>query len=144
GWLAWVTQLFRDAVDADFIITNAAAYWLTGTIGSSIRRYYEDAHTTERPAGPTTTPTAIFSQDFQSIRKFADRDQRQHRELESLPVGEPFRHPRRDRPPHLRHPQFLPAAAVGVGPLVPRAACHCQNADEVAGPASFDGASDQL
>ena len=31
---------------------------------------------TERPAGPTTTPTgvAIFSQDFQSIRKFADRD----------------------------------------------------------------------
>ena len=76
GWLAWVTQLFRDAVDADFIITNAAAYWLTGTIGSSIRRYYEDAHTTERPAGPTTTPTgvAIFSQDFQSIRKFADRD----------------------------------------------------------------------
>ena len=40
GWLAWVTQLFRDAVDADFMITNAAAYWLTGTVGSSIRRYY--------------------------------------------------------------------------------------------------------
>jgi epoxide hydrolase len=76
GGLAWVTQLFRDAVDADYIITNAGAYWLTGTVGSSIRRYDEDAHTTERAAGPTTTPTgvAIFASDFQSVRKFADRD----------------------------------------------------------------------
>jgi epoxide hydrolase len=76
GWLAWVTQLFRDAVDADYIITNAGAYWLTGTVGSSIRRYDEDAQTTERAAGPTTTPTgvAIFASDFQSVRKFADRD----------------------------------------------------------------------
>jgi hypothetical protein len=76
GWLAWVTQLYRDAVDRDAILTDASAYWLTGTIGSSIRRYYEDAHATERPEGPTTTPTgvAIFPYDFQSIRKFADRD----------------------------------------------------------------------
>lgn len=76
GWLAWVSQLFRDAVDRDEIVTDAAAYWLTGTIGSSARRYYEDAHTTERPEAPTTTPTgvAIFASDFQSIRKFADRD----------------------------------------------------------------------
>jgi hypothetical protein len=51
GWLAWVTQLFRDVVDADYIITNAAAYWLTGTVGSSIRRYYEDAHTVEPRPG---------------------------------------------------------------------------------------------
>jgi pimeloyl-ACP methyl ester carboxylesterase len=76
GWLAWVTHLFRDAVDRDSISTEASAYWLTGTIGSSIRRYYEDAHATEHPEGPTTTPTgvAIFASDFQSIRKFADRD----------------------------------------------------------------------
>jgi hypothetical protein len=76
GWLAWVTQLFRDAVDRDAILTDASAYWLTGTIGSSIRRYYEDAHATERPDGPTRTPTgvAIFAYDFQSIRRFADRD----------------------------------------------------------------------
>jgi epoxide hydrolase len=26
GWLAWVTQLFRNSVDRDYIITNAAAY----------------------------------------------------------------------------------------------------------------------
>jgi epoxide hydrolase len=76
GWLAWVTQLYRDAVDRDAILTDASAYWLTGTIGSSIRRYYEDAHATERPQCPTTTPTgvAIFPYDFQSIRKFSDRD----------------------------------------------------------------------
>lgn len=76
GWLAWVTQLYRDALDRDAILTDASAYWLTGTIGSSIRRYYEDAHTTDKPEGPTTTPTgvAIFPYDFQSIRKFAERD----------------------------------------------------------------------
>jgi epoxide hydrolase len=76
GWLAWVTQLFRDSVDRDYILTNASVYWLTGTIGSSLRRYYAEAHAMERPAGPTTTPTgvAIFAEDFQSIRRFADRD----------------------------------------------------------------------
>ena len=76
GWLAWVTQLFQRSVDADFILVNASAYWLTNTIGSSIRRYYEDAHADQQPTEPTTTPTgvAIFPYDFQSIRRFADRD----------------------------------------------------------------------
>ena len=76
GWLAWVTQLFGDAVDRDYIITNAATYWLTRTIGSSIRRYYADAHAQDRPTEPTTAPTgvAIFAKDFQSIRRLADRD----------------------------------------------------------------------
>jgi epoxide hydrolase len=76
GWLAWVTQLFQRAVDPDYILTNAAAYWLTNTIGSSIRRYYADAHVQDAPTGPTTAPTgvAVFAADFQSIRRFADRD----------------------------------------------------------------------
>jgi pimeloyl-ACP methyl ester carboxylesterase len=76
GWLAWVTQLFQQSVDRDYIVTNAAAYWLTNTIGSSIRRYYAQAHTQDAPAEPTTAPTgvAIFAADFQSIRRFADRD----------------------------------------------------------------------
>jgi pimeloyl-ACP methyl ester carboxylesterase len=76
GWLAWVTQLFQRAVDPDYILTNAAAYWLTNTIGSSIRRYYADAHAQDAPAGPTTAPTgvAVFAADFQSIRRFAERD----------------------------------------------------------------------
>lgn len=76
GWLAWVTQLFQRSVEPDYILVNASAYWLTNTIGSSIRRYYADAHAEGAPTEPTTTPTgvAIFAQDFQSIRRFAERD----------------------------------------------------------------------
>ncbi len=76
GWLAWVTQLFRDALPPEAILEHASTYWLTNTIGSSIRRYYAEAHSTDKPAGPTTTPTAvaIFAADFQTIRRFADRD----------------------------------------------------------------------
>lgn len=55
---------------------SAQPQTLTGTIGSSIRRYYEDAHASGRPSEPTTTPTgvAIFAQDFQSVRRFSERD----------------------------------------------------------------------
>jgi epoxide hydrolase len=76
GWLAWVTQLFQRSVDPDYILVNASAYWLTNTVGSSIRRYYEDAHAEPHPSEATTTPTgvAIFANDFQSIRRFAERD----------------------------------------------------------------------
>jgi pimeloyl-ACP methyl ester carboxylesterase len=76
GWLAWVTQLFQRSVDPEYILVNASAYWLTHTVGSSIRRYYEDAHAEQHPSEPTTTPTgvAIFANDFQSVRRFADRD----------------------------------------------------------------------
>ena len=46
------------------------------TAGSAIRFYYGDAHATGQPAGPTTAPTglAMFAGDFQSIRRFAERD----------------------------------------------------------------------
>jgi epoxide hydrolase len=76
GWLAWVCQLFQRWVDRDDILSHASAYWLTDTIGSSIRRYYADAHAQDAPHEPTTAPTgvAIFAEDFQSVRRFADRD----------------------------------------------------------------------
>ena len=76
GLLAWNAQLFGETLDPEFIVANVAIYWLTGTSGSSIRFYYEDAHAGEQPAGPTTVPTALamFPGDFQSIRRFADRD----------------------------------------------------------------------
>ena len=75
GWLAWVSQLFQRWLSPDEILTHASAYWLTNTIGSSIRRYYEEAHA-QPPAEPTTAPTgvAIFAEDFQSVRRFAERD----------------------------------------------------------------------
>ncbi|MDQ7809554.1 TIGR03086 family metal-binding protein [Amycolatopsis sp. A133] len=76
GLLAWNAQLFGEHLDADFVLANVALYWLTRTGGSSIRFYYEDAHTTAHPEGPTTVPTglAMFAGDFQSIRRFAERD----------------------------------------------------------------------
>ena len=76
GLLAWNAQLFPESIDDEFVIANVATYWLTGTAGSAIRFYYEDAHATGRPSAPTTTPTALamFAGDFQSIRRFAERD----------------------------------------------------------------------
>jgi epoxide hydrolase len=76
GLLAWNSQLFGESLDPEFIVANVAIYWLTGTSGSSIRFYYEDAHAEEPPTGPTTVPTglAMFAGDFQSIRRFAERD----------------------------------------------------------------------
>jgi pimeloyl-ACP methyl ester carboxylesterase len=76
GWLAWVTQLFQRWLEPHDILTHASAYWLTNTVGSSIRRYYEDTHANQQPTEPTTTPTgvAIFAEDFQSVRRLAERD----------------------------------------------------------------------
>ncbi len=76
GWLAWVTQLFRNWLEPDDILTHASAYWLTNTVGSSIRRYYEEARAGQAPMQPTIAPTgvAIFAEDFQSVRRFAERD----------------------------------------------------------------------
>ncbi|TQM30045.1 epoxide hydrolase family protein [Nocardia bhagyanarayanae] len=76
GLLGWNAQLFGESLDAEFVVGNVAIYWLTGTAGSSLRFYYEDAHTAEHPQEPTTAPTALamFKGDFQSIRRFAERD----------------------------------------------------------------------
>ena len=76
GLLAWLAQLFGESLDPEFIVANAAIHWLTGTAGSAMRFYYEDAHAGPPPAGPTTVPTglAMFAGDFRSIRRFADRD----------------------------------------------------------------------
>jgi pimeloyl-ACP methyl ester carboxylesterase len=78
GQLAWSYQLFGDAVDPDFVLTNVALYWLTQTSASSMRLYWEDRHTPEdeKPAGPTTVPMALasFAWDFSGIRRFAERD----------------------------------------------------------------------
>jgi len=76
GLLAWNAQLLGESLDPGFVVANVALYWLTGTSGSAIRFYYEDAHTGGHPDGPTTAPTglAMFAGDFQSIRRFAERD----------------------------------------------------------------------
>ncbi|HEX6231576.1 MAG TPA: epoxide hydrolase [Jiangellaceae bacterium] len=75
GLLAWNGQLLA-GMDDDFVLTNVMIYWLTGTSGSSMRFYYEDAHAGDQPTEPTTVPIGLaqFGGDFQSIRRFAERD----------------------------------------------------------------------
>jgi pimeloyl-ACP methyl ester carboxylesterase len=76
GLLAWNGQLLGADLEPDFAISNVMLYWLTGTATSAARLYYENAHVTERPSGPTTVPMALagFGGDFSGIRRFAERD----------------------------------------------------------------------
>ena len=79
GQLAWTMQLMGEpAVTRDFLLANVSIYWFTNTAGSSARLYYEDAHREDVPSEPTTFPmgVAIFADDFQTIRRFAERDHR--------------------------------------------------------------------
>lgn len=75
GLLGWNCQLMGEDVTPDFALTNVTIYWLTGTSGSSMRLYHEDAHATH-PTEPTTVPIGVagFAGDFASIRRFAERD----------------------------------------------------------------------
>ncbi|MEU7895593.1 epoxide hydrolase family protein [Nonomuraea sp. NPDC049152] len=76
GLLAWNAQLFGRAVHPDHVLTHVTIYWLTGTAGSSMRFYREDADA-RRPAEPTGVPVALagFADDFfHSIRALARRD----------------------------------------------------------------------
>ncbi|NJP93170.1 epoxide hydrolase [Nonomuraea sp. FMUSA5-5] len=75
GLVGWLAQLFDEDLDDDFVIANAAIHWLTGTAGSALRLYWENARA-EQPKEPTTVPIALAMAegDFKSIRRFADRD----------------------------------------------------------------------
>lgn len=74
GQLAWSGQLFGNALSDEDILTNASIYWFTNTSASAARFYYEN-HRMD-PLGPTTVPIglAAFAQDFQAVRRFAERD----------------------------------------------------------------------
>ena len=66
----------RRRCDPDFVLTNVSIYWFTNTAGSAARLYYEDRHAPTAPEGPTTVPLGLanFKHDFQSVRRFAERD----------------------------------------------------------------------
>ncbi|MGY0231498.1 epoxide hydrolase family protein [Longispora urticae] len=77
GLLGWHLQLLDEDLDDEFVLANAAMYWLTRTAGSAIRFYAENARAGHGPTGPTTVPTGLCaagSGDFASIRRFAERD----------------------------------------------------------------------
>jgi pimeloyl-ACP methyl ester carboxylesterase len=90
GLLGWHCLIYRGRLDPDFILTNVMIHWLTGTVASSMRIYYEFAQQ-DGPAAPTTVPVALaqFSEDTMPIRRFVHRD---HKNLVSWNVF--------DRPGH--------------------------------------------
>jgi epoxide hydrolase len=76
GLLGWLDQLLGEELDDDFVLTNTAIYWFTGTAGSSIRLYFENARSGHHPSEPTMVPIALAMAegDFKSIRRFCERD----------------------------------------------------------------------
>jgi len=58
GLLAWMCQIYREGIDDNFVLTNASIYWLTETIASSARIYYEHNHAAQLTE-PTTIPIGL-------------------------------------------------------------------------------------
>ncbi|GAA3188733.1 epoxide hydrolase family protein [Nonomuraea roseoviolacea] len=80
GLVGWLAQLFDEDLDDDFVLLNAAIHWFTGTAGSALRLYWENARAQQSgeqaAKEPTTVPMALAMAegDFKSIRAFAERD----------------------------------------------------------------------
>jgi pimeloyl-ACP methyl ester carboxylesterase len=86
GLAAWILEKFHrwsdchgdlDSVfDRDDLLTNLTIYWATRTIGSSVRLYYETAHSTTAGYGRVEVPTgmAMSSADmFPTPREWVER-----------------------------------------------------------------------
>lgn len=80
GQLAW-NELFMSfgngtsLVTSEQILTEVSLEWFTNTSASVGRYYYEEARSGAEPAvNHAPTGVAVFSDDFKSIRTFADRD----------------------------------------------------------------------
>ncbi|WP_433295713.1 epoxide hydrolase family protein [Actinoplanes sp. CA-030573] len=70
GLLGWHCQIYREGVDAGYVLDNVSIHWLTGTAGSSMRLYREFA-LMDKPDGPTTVPlgAAQFRDDYRPVRR---------------------------------------------------------------------------
>jgi len=82
GQLAWIAELFHrlsdSPIDPEWLLTNAALYWFTGTGGSAAQIYYEDMTAVGGWTEPTrsTVPTGVLvskSKDV-AIRPLAERE----------------------------------------------------------------------
>jgi epoxide hydrolase len=75
GLLGWHNVIYRGGLSNDFVLTNVMIHWLTGTVASAMRIYYEDGRSS-RPDERTTVPLGLaqFRDDVQAVRRFAERD----------------------------------------------------------------------
>lgn len=90
GLVGWNGQLLGPDLDDDFVLTNIAIHWFSGSAGSALRHYFEKANA-PHPTEPTTVPLALSGStgDFHGIRRFADRD---HRNIVSWKTHDVFSH----------------------------------------------------
>jgi epoxide hydrolase len=78
GLLSWIVEKFRawsdcdgdpeNAFTRDQLITNVMAYWVTGTITSSTRLYWENLHSDEHAPRRIEVPTGIARFPGEPIR----------------------------------------------------------------------------
>ncbi len=78
GLLSWIVEKFRawsdcdgdpeNAFTRDQLITNVMLYWLTGTITSSTRLYWENLHSDEHAPAYVSTPTGLARFPREPIR----------------------------------------------------------------------------
>lgn len=80
GQLAW-NELFENfgngtsLVPLDAILAEVSLEWFTNTSAGAGRYHYEEAHSGAEPAvNHAPTGVAVFADDFQTIRVFAERD----------------------------------------------------------------------
>ena len=126
GLLGWNSQLLGPELDPTSCSPTRCSYWLTGTAGSSVRLYYENARATP-PSGQTTVPLGLAMAAGRlhfdpSLRRPGPRE---HRLVEPVPVGQPLRRPSGAGAAQRRRPGVLPRPALSSrlgrpGPL-PRA-----------------------
>ncbi|MGH2569272.1 MAG: epoxide hydrolase, partial [Bacteroidota bacterium] len=80
GLMAWMSQLFNEPGLEEKFLTNFMIYGATGTAGSSIRLYYENAHDPNAwaPKANSGVPTgvAVFQEGDVAIRKYGEQGNR--------------------------------------------------------------------
>lgn len=105
GLLAWLAEKLvewsdtppgdpsavEQRISRDRILTEAMIYWVTQTIGSSFRPYYEGADQPD-PIPPTSVPAAVFIQRHEATypESLARRHYLDLRVFERLPAGGHF------------------------------------------------------
>lgn len=98
GLLAWIGEklLAWSGHDADQywsgddLLTTATLYWLTGTIGTSFRAYFDEHHETEIPQIHVPVRVKVHHGERGFPRSYAARTYRDIRSWEELPDGGHF------------------------------------------------------
>src|SRR5919112_3842384 len=78
-------------VSRDQVLAQATLYWLTNTYASAARYHYEEGRSGAEPAiSQGRIGVAVFADDFQTIRAFAERDNANIVHWSEFPRGGPF------------------------------------------------------